>query len=248
MDEEEREAVLPAPPADLGSWTEGTERYASVPEDQIDRCLGLDDSGGFIPGFNRKEDPNGLTDPWTPEGRAELEKDTAVPLTLRWHQKVGVLRMQEQLYAGKPLLLMDEVGVGKTAQAIAAIAKYAYDRAYYSRCMAFPGMFSTCHDVLHATADIDDNLAGDTKLPDNPHGNLPARPHIIVCPVNLVDQWTSELHRWLEHGAFSVLPYVGACTLANRTAFWQSWDSLDSPMDRRIILASTSVSTTAPSS
>ncbi|KAI0713977.1 hypothetical protein C8Q76DRAFT_620615 [Earliella scabrosa] len=141
MDEEERDAVLPAPPVELGKWSEGTERYSTVPEDQIDRFLGIDDLGGFIPGFNRKEDPNGLTDPWTPEGRAELEKDTAVTLNLRWHQKVGVLRMQEQLYAGKPLLLMDEVGVGKTAQAVAVIAKYAYDRAYFARCSSFPGMF-----------------------------------------------------------------------------------------------------------
>ena len=73
---------------------------------------------------------------------------------------------------------------------------------------------------------------------------MPELPHVIVCPNALLDQWTGELHRFLQYGAFSILPYVGACTENNRAAFWHAFNSLKSRPDRRIILASYNVSVT----
>ena len=63
-----------------------------------------------------------------------------------------------------------------------------------------------------------------------------------MCPNNLLEQWTGELHRFLKYGAFSILPYVGACTDTNRAAFWLEFNRLKSRPDRRIILASYNVS------
>ena len=85
-------------------------------------------------------------------------------------------------------------------------------------------------------------IIADRIIEGSPQGNLPAAPHLIICPVNLLDQWLSELHRFLEYGSFSILPYTGTCTEANRRAFWESWDALPSPVERRIIVATMTVS------
>lgn len=58
-----------------------------------------------------------------------------------------------------------------------------------------------------------------------------------------MDQWTLELHRYLQHGSFVVLPYTGNCTLANRAAFWQEYDVRKAQsVNPIIILASGTVS------
>ena len=66
-----------------------------------------------------------------------------------------------------------------------------------------------------------------------------------MCPAGLVLQWTGELRRFLKWGSFAVLPYLGGCTDANRRGFWSEWNGLAAPPERRIILASLSVSATA---
>ena len=139
LDEDRREAELPTARFDLGEWKEGTEMYSTLNDLAVDDMLGIVDA--FIEGMNRKQDPDGLTDPWTTEGKRVLESTQAIPLRLRWHQRVGALRIQDRMFERAPLLLMDEVGVGKTAQAIATIALYARNRAHFNKTGHFPGKF-----------------------------------------------------------------------------------------------------------
>jgi hypothetical protein len=40
-------------------------------------------------------------------------------------------------------------------------------------------------------------------------GNIPDLPHIVVCPVNLKDQWQHEMERFLNPFSFDILLYVG---------------------------------------
>lgn len=70
-------------------------------------------------------------------------------------------------------------------------------------------------------------------------GNLP---QLLVVPGNLLDQVISEMHRFLIFGAFAVLPYTAACREQNRDAFWREFNQLPVPMNRRIIVATISVS------
>ena len=53
----------------------------------------------------------------------------------------GFRRMMEQLFIKMALLLMDEVGVGKTIQAIGGIETYNYQRAHYESRGCFAGRF-----------------------------------------------------------------------------------------------------------
>ncbi|KAI0681776.1 hypothetical protein C8T65DRAFT_524762, partial [Cerioporus squamosus] len=172
-------------------WHDGTEMYSKYNEKEIDALLGITD--GLIEGLSKKEDPDLAHDAWSPDGRKLLASDKAVPLRLRLHQLIGLLRMLDCMFTRRPLLVMDEVGVGKTAQAIALVATYVWYRAYfaYHDYKRFPGKFE--------------------RFPDQPKSNLPEHPHLIVCPANLLEQWSGELHRWLEFGTFSILNYTGAC-------------------------------------
>lgn len=86
-------------------------------------------------------------------------------------------------------------------------------------------------------------IAEDCKNFGRLQGKAGMLPQIVAVPANLLEQWRIEMHRWWKFGSFAVLPYTGACTTANRGAFWQQFDELKSPMNRRIILASIPVRT-----
>ena len=79
------------------------------------------------------------------------------------------------------------------------------------------------------------------ELDGDPEQNLPEACHLIVCPVNLRDQWMGELHRFVEYGVIGLLPYQGACTEGNRKVFWEQFYAMKVPMDRRVILATNQV-------
>ena len=131
---------MPEVPVDLGEWSEGTEMHAELSLDDVNAALGL--IKGHFEGLNRTEDPDGLLDGWTEQGRKMLASDRALPLEPRWHQRIGVLRMLECLFARLPVLLMDEVGVGKTAQAICLLAIYVWYVSHHNAKGCFPGKFS----------------------------------------------------------------------------------------------------------
>ncbi|EDR02930.1 uncharacterized protein LACBIDRAFT_331939 [Laccaria bicolor S238N-H82] len=100
-------------------WCEGIEEYQACMCDELWTQLGhLVEK--MVPFFNLKQDPEHCHDPWTDEGEAWLQEcSNGDPLSLHWHQLVGVLKMLENTFLKKPILL---VGLGKTIQVAAFIA------------------------------------------------------------------------------------------------------------------------------
>jgi SNF2 family DNA or RNA helicase len=107
-------------------------------EDHLWTLLGIPDRR--LPFFNTLQDPYGNHDPWTEEGEGWFKSSgRGEHLALRWHQLVGVTKMVQNVFSGKPILLMDEVGLGKTIQVTALIAILAFYREYYTANGCFPG-------------------------------------------------------------------------------------------------------------
>ncbi|KAG1838807.1 P-loop containing nucleoside triphosphate hydrolase protein [Suillus subalutaceus] len=170
-------------------------------------------NGLKIPFFNLLQDPYGNCDPWTESGQTWLkDPKNGEPLALRWHQLVGLIKMVKNAFSGSPVLLMDEVGLGKTIQVTALIALLAFYREFYAVHNCFPG-----------------------KIVRSTSANIPNLPIILVIPANLVPQFTSELHRFLQYGAFDVLPYLA--TWRSRQSWWKDiWSRSMQPEGRRIII------------
>jgi hypothetical protein len=128
-------------------WTEGVDEFKELSSHDIFTLLGLSDE--TIPFFNRRQDPYGLHDPWTEEGKEWFDDvQNGDTLTLRWHQQVGVTKMLMNASAGKPILLMDGVGLGKTIQSTSLIALLAYYCGYYATHGSFPGVLSESQGVF----------------------------------------------------------------------------------------------------
>ncbi|KAH9852798.1 hypothetical protein C2E23DRAFT_697312, partial [Lenzites betulinus] len=167
-------------------WTEGVEEYSKLSYAELARALGLPNSD--LPFFNLLQDPIGELDAWSEEGQAVLRSDAAVPLKPMWHQMVGITKIIDNLFDKKNLLIMDEVGVGKTMQAVGAIAMYEYQRLHFAQYGKHTDRF-----VGHTWG----------------KSQLTADTHVLVAPPGLMHQWMMELHRYLKRGSFSVLPYAG---------------------------------------
>lgn len=124
-------------------WDTGVEHFQDKTFAQMWHHLGLDD---HIPGLNDKQDPNGLLDPWAPNDKewdVLLQRNKVIPLFPFWHQVVGIAQLMDQVIRGRPTLLMDDVGVGKTLQVVGAIALYAQYFEYFKVNKHFPGAYST---------------------------------------------------------------------------------------------------------
>jgi hypothetical protein len=70
--------------------------------------------------------------------------------------------------------------------------------------------------------------------------NIPDLPRVVVVPVLRVNQCISELHKFLQHGTFDVLPYLG--TWSFRQTWWTLIEERSKqPVNRRIIVTSPKV-------
>lgn len=113
----------------------------------------------IIPGMKRHVDPTGGCTGWFEDdgfdtevakfGRNESSRVTAFRMS--WHQLAGIVRMLQLAFEGLPAFIMDEVGVGKTLQAIGFIAVLCHFREYYDKHADYPGEFSmyTCLLPIH---------------------------------------------------------------------------------------------------
>ncbi|KAI9061516.1 hypothetical protein FKP32DRAFT_1543162, partial [Trametes sanguinea] len=172
-------------------WAEGVEAYKKLTIEQMRVAFGLPTE--HFPFFNKKTDPTGNEDPWTDSGRKALAGANAAELKPFWHQWVGVLKIVDNMMAGKNLLLMDQVGVGKTLQAVGTITMYEWLRVNKEKRGQYPARFGKSAGQQSARG----------------AEPLPRRIHVVVCTPNLVQQWTSEMHRYMEYGIFTILPYLG---------------------------------------
>jgi hypothetical protein len=128
-----------APPLE---WEEGVEEYKDKSKDELWAILGLTYSSA-LPDFNQYIDPD-MHDYWSDPDYMHKRRDTLHPLTPRWHQLVGIIKIIHQGFKGEPLMLMDEVGVGKTLQLVGAVVILTFFRDYYDKNGKFPGAFGKC--------------------------------------------------------------------------------------------------------
>lgn len=130
-------------------WTEGVEHLQTKTEDELYNLLGFKDNRiPFLVLETDAEPDVVLNSPIDidehPEDAAPPAQDVAKePFSLRWHQLVGLTKMVESALTSSPILLMDDVGIGKTLQVIALFATLAYYRSYHSQTNKYPGIWGT---------------------------------------------------------------------------------------------------------
>ncbi|KAK7440780.1 hypothetical protein VKT23_016856 [Stygiomarasmius scandens] len=209
-------------------WEEGTEKYRTMSTEQLWNRLGLLPREGsekrpHIPYFNMYIDKTAQISPSDePEQFAEdcpNRNPDIIPFNIQWHQLVGVNKAVDQAFRGHPLLLMDEVGFGKTLQVVATICTLVYFHHFYKRRGHFPGAFAKA------------------KF-QNKEGNIPDLGSILVIPNTLLPQYTIEFDRYLIPNAFDYPRYEGQFNTEKRKDFWSLWHSSNQPRIQRIVLAS----------
>lgn len=128
----------------ITEWKEGVEELRNLNEDSLWTMLGFPDKQ--LPFFQHWTDPDAMIDPWSEEGQQWLTSTQSGchPLKPRWHQLIGIYRMLERAFEGKPVLLMDGVSLGKTLQVVGTIACLAFYRESFKRSGKFPGDFGVC--------------------------------------------------------------------------------------------------------
>src|SRR5258705_1207206 len=220
-------------------WDEGVDEFRTRTMEELWSFLGV---GDCLPFFNTWLDTlNGrhFSDNKT---LADEIKASGSRLEPRWHQLVGIAKMLTNCFQGRPVLLMDDVRIGKTLQVVGLIALLAYYREYFLKHGQFPGQIGESSLDLHRFRTAHP-LVGQNgwKWPvDSVDGNIPDCTFIVVVPTSLVLQFSDECHRYLEPQTFDLLPYTG--TLAKRPSWWSTvFSACNHGLSRRIVIATTSV-------
>ncbi|KAG2150754.1 uncharacterized protein EDB93DRAFT_1103448 [Suillus bovinus] len=168
----------------------------------------------FTEDMDRRSDSDAAIDPWSEGGQRWLDDPTSPAQILSpwWHQLVGILRLIDRFLDGKPVMLMDGVGVGKTMQAVGLIACLAHYKEHYRKHKKFPEKFSQMHAMI---VTLQHNIATRGQ-----------------------HHWMSEIQRYLRRAMFDVLPYTGKYTA--RSQWWtMAWSKCQQPPIRHIILVTT---------
>jgi hypothetical protein len=112
------------PPAEAEEWSEGVEDLKNATPETLYRLLGLDEP--HIPGFNKY-----IVEDVEAGGEAK-------EFHMRWHQLVGTVKLLERALTSDPVLLMDDVGLGKTTQVLAMFTMLTYYRTYHKTNGRYP--------------------------------------------------------------------------------------------------------------
>jgi len=125
-----------------------------------------------------------------------------VALRLLWHQLCGVAAIVDKVWTEEKrpdvhgVLLADDVGVGKTAQVMASIAFLQLVYRLEEKGLPRPPIISTAFKLAYAHRLLT------TCIEDRPYfmgkGDVPNKPHAIVVPNSLVDQWRRELKTFFK--------------------------------------------------
>jgi SNF2 family DNA or RNA helicase len=124
-------------PQPAEEWSEGVEHLREKTPEDLYSFLGLDKH--TIPFF--RENIAVERDVSHKLGDLETSATTTEGFSLRWHQLVGTVRMLERAKTSEPVLLMDDVGLGKTVQVLASFAMLAFYRIYYQKNKTYPGLW-----------------------------------------------------------------------------------------------------------
>jgi SNF2 family DNA or RNA helicase len=203
------------------------------------------------------------------EGNPDMQ-----PLSLLWHQRVGIASIVEKIWTKTltdnvpGVLLADDVGVGKTAQVMGTIA-FIID-AYWAQQLA-RGLAASCPRELDINnvrkapilgesmqaeaapngSRVSHSRRVDSSTPTEANPYLAGRelisdlPHLIIVPNSLIDQWTSELRVFFAPKSIEI--YVHPASEKDFQGFWEGpWKTSTMPMIHRIILMTHSVRSYIP--
>ncbi|KAJ3566666.1 hypothetical protein NP233_g6855 [Leucocoprinus birnbaumii] len=228
-DEEQPLAAMPtALSLDLPAGDIGMDVEATLSSDVLAQRLGF--HTGLPPVFNSHRHRAGIT-PWD---NVEVFAQDPIPqelspLSLHWHQLAGVhsiirrcFSAKKDPYLCKGVLVADEVGLGKTTQAITLLA-------FLNQC-------------IYAQ---ENGLPPPPILAERPYlgaaQKIPSHPHLIVCPGTLIAQWVNELRTLFRPKMVDVLVYDSS---VDGEHFWGPTGPVKKTLHRQhsvIIVASHSV-------
>ncbi|KAF8595568.1 hypothetical protein BDV93DRAFT_564271 [Ceratobasidium sp. AG-I] len=160
----------------------GCEKYANVSIEELYRLLGM--VGGAVP-FGEEGGPS------TKKG--EPDKKRFVP---RWHQLVALAVALEMFFTSSqhevplPLMVCDDVGLGKTIEVLLMICALAH--SYELQQMKKPLM-----PLLQEQGKT--FFAG--------QATMEGLPNLVATQLTLTSQWESQMSRFTMHGGFRVLIY-----------------------------------------
>lgn len=233
VEDEEEPPISDAPPEqrklnDCGGDF-GMEEEAKMTSASLAISLGY--RTGIPPSFNAVRDKSGIT-PWDHPASFSFTDQDALPdnltkLFLHWHQLAGNHSIMRSILSKVPdssrvlgVLVADEVGLGKTAQAITVIAFFIQAVFLQQNRRKLPRILSEC--ILPSIGPRPACLS--QLIPEErpflgDKDTIPSLPHLIVCPGTLVAQWVSELKVFLKPKSMDIFVYNSS---TNGEDFWGS--------------------------
>ncbi|QRV82317.1 SNF2 family amino-terminal protein [Ceratobasidium sp. AG-Ba] len=184
----------------------GVRRWSGVSVEEIKRQLLIRDSG--LPGSRRNEDGSFVREPM-------------------WHQWASVAEIidrtftEEEGIVGRPTLLADVVGMGKTAQGIIALQVLWHLKTLQDSNPDWPE--TPTSDGIRKWPELLGNRKFYNGLP-----RIPALASLIIAPATLVTQWRNDVDTWLDETSCHKLVFGGSEDA--RKAFFAS----DSPYQRAL--------------
>ncbi|KAG8736462.1 hypothetical protein FRC10_009304 [Ceratobasidium sp. 414] len=172
--------------ADIGSG-EGVVDMLGLKAPELVRLAGLPPDSVSFP----------LAEPGTihtgPDAEESVPKPAMVP---DWHQWVGALAMVRAWFTtelgepAKPLLLCDEVGLGKTLQMVMTMALLVHLIENQMRGSPLPPLLQSSSRQFFAGLQ-----------------QIPSLPILVLVPIAVSSQWRDEILRYTKHGSFQVVLY-----------------------------------------
>ncbi|KAG6852776.1 hypothetical protein C0991_009199 [Blastosporella zonata] len=182
----------------------GVETEASLSPAVLGYHLGFGPNG-LPPAFIPHRHITGVT-PWDdPSAFSNPKSKTLTMSKLHWHQLAGVHAIVRKVFTQAPdlnhttgVLVGDEVGLGKTAQALTLLAFLNLVITAQEADGPLPHIMLKYPYLRNSTT-------------------IPSRPHLIVCPGTLMSQWASEIKTLFRKNSVDILLYESSC---NADAFW----------------------------
>jgi hypothetical protein len=121
-------------------WDTGTEQFDNLFEDQLLELFGaLDIYDEKLCFLAPRIDIDNRADPWDTKAYTEVHGES---LHLKHHQLTAIIKHIDNAFKGKPILLMDTVGLGKTLTIAATWCVLRAFQAWYEEFQDYPGRWS----------------------------------------------------------------------------------------------------------
>ena len=122
-------------------WDAGTAPFDEMSIIELKKLLQWDDTTQDAPFFHNLVDLDRQVVPGHKGWDAAVAQGTAIPLSLKWHQVTGVVAILHRIFLRTPAFVLDDVGLGKTMQAIATLCYLENMRARKAQRGCWGGIF-----------------------------------------------------------------------------------------------------------